>query len=65
MGRFNPEDIIVILLATGIFMFLGMITVKGMLTAATISPTRLELLKTLLTSIIAIVSIYIGSKLKN
>lgn len=65
MKNYAPESIIVLILSLGIVVFLLALTLKSVFTEVPMSIEKSKILDSMMTSIIAIISMYIGSKLNN
>lgn len=63
--RYTIVEIVVLLLTVGIVLFLLILILKSLISDIPMSDARVEILDSILTSIISIVSMYIGSKLNN
>ena len=65
MRNFKAEDYIILILSGILFFFFLSLAIRGLLTGLEMSVDRAKLVANLLSSITTIISLYIGSKLKN
>jgi hypothetical protein len=63
--KYTTVEVVILLLTVGIVLFLFILILKSLLSDIPMSDGRVEILDSILTSIISIVSMYIGSKLNN
>ena len=61
--KFKPEDIVVLILATTIGLFVLAISFRSLFQDAEMTESRVKILNTLLTSFVSIISMYIGFKM--
>ena len=61
--KFKPEDLVVLILATTIGLFVLAISFRSLFQDAEMTESRVKILNTLLTSFVSIISMYIGFKM--
>ena len=61
--KFKPEDIVVLILATTIGLFVLAISFRSLFQDVEMTESRVKILNTLLTSFVSIISMYIGFKM--
>lgn len=64
MKNWQPHDIIILILTVTISILLMIVIIKPFITNNVMQPDSAKLLSAIITSIIAIISIYVGSKIK-
>ena len=60
----KTHENVILILTLGIFIFLVVLTIKEIISENKIDEGKVKIIERILTSIIAIVSVYIGSKIK-
>jgi uncharacterized protein YacL len=63
--KLNPEDVVVLIIAITIGLFIIAVTAKSLLYEAPMAESRVKILDNLLKSFTHIVAMYIGFKLNN